>query len=193
VSEPRVPVMVTSLRAAGCVFAEEEGQLLIAAARTPAELAAMVARRTAGFPLEQVLGWAEFCGLRMAVDEGVFVPPRRTELLVRHAAAAAEGSTEGDQLAFAVRCRREARTGRELISAIGMGTQPRSPLSSVRFSPFAFTSKPRCPAQATGNRYRRVPASGSASPAPVRSPARHEPRTPEQARPHERKRPPQPS
>jgi methylase of polypeptide subunit release factors len=37
-------------------------------------------------PLEHVLGWVEFCGLRIAVDPGVFVPRRRTELLVRQAA-----------------------------------------------------------------------------------------------------------
>jgi release factor glutamine methyltransferase len=38
-----------------------------------------------GFPLEHILGWVEFCGLRIAVDAGVFVPRRRTELLVREA------------------------------------------------------------------------------------------------------------
>ncbi|PZS19151.1 MAG: putative protein N(5)-glutamine methyltransferase, partial [Pseudonocardiales bacterium] len=58
--------VVTRLRAAGCVFAEDEARLLIAAARSPAELAAMVDRRAAGLPLEHVLGWAEFCGLRIA-------------------------------------------------------------------------------------------------------------------------------
>jgi release factor glutamine methyltransferase len=80
---------VTRLRAAGCVFAEDEAQLLISAARTPAALAAMVDRRAAGQPLEHVLGWAEFCGLRIAVHPGVFVPRRRTEFLVRRAAALA--------------------------------------------------------------------------------------------------------
>ena len=80
---------VTRLRAAGCVFAEDEARLLIAAAPTPAALAAMVDRRAAGQPLEHVLGWAEFCGLRIAVDPGVFVPRRRTEFLVRRAAALA--------------------------------------------------------------------------------------------------------
>jgi release factor glutamine methyltransferase len=80
---------VTRLRAAGCVFAEDEARLLISAARTPAALAAMVDRRAAGQPLEHVLGWAEFCGLRIAVDPGVFVPRRRTEFLVRRAAALA--------------------------------------------------------------------------------------------------------
>ncbi|MEJ7818342.1 MAG: putative protein N(5)-glutamine methyltransferase [Thermoleophilaceae bacterium] len=77
---------VTRLRAAGCVFAEEEARLLVSAARTPADLAAMVDRRATGLPLEHVLGWAELCGLRIAVDPGVFVPRGRTELLVRQAA-----------------------------------------------------------------------------------------------------------
>jgi release factor glutamine methyltransferase len=77
---------VSSLRAAGCVFAEDEAQLLSSAARTPAELAAMVDQRVAGLPIEHVLGWAEFCGLRISVDPGVFVPRRRTEFLVRVAA-----------------------------------------------------------------------------------------------------------
>lgn len=80
-------VIVSRLRAAGCVFAEDEAGLLISAARTPADLAAMVDRRADGLPLEHILGWAEFCGLRIAVDPGVFVPRRRTEFLVREAAA----------------------------------------------------------------------------------------------------------
>jgi release factor glutamine methyltransferase len=82
-------VIVTRLRAAGCVFAEDEARLLIAAARTPAELDVMVGQRVAGLPLEQVLGWAEFCGLRITVTPGVFVPRRRTEFLVRQAASLA--------------------------------------------------------------------------------------------------------
>ena len=49
----------------------------------------MVDRRAAGLPLEQVIGWAEFCGLRITVDPGVFVPRLRTEFLVRQAAALA--------------------------------------------------------------------------------------------------------
>ncbi|GAB2837734.1 putative protein N(5)-glutamine methyltransferase [Streptomyces daliensis] len=77
--------VVGRLRAAGCVFAEDEAELLVSAARTPAELSAMVERRADGFPLEHVLGWAEFCGLRIAVGPGVFVPRRRTEFLVHQA------------------------------------------------------------------------------------------------------------
>ena len=81
--------MAARLRAAGCVYAEDEAGLLIDAATTPAELAALVDRRAAGQPLEHVLGWAEFCGLRIAVDPGVFVPRRRTEFLVGQAASLA--------------------------------------------------------------------------------------------------------
>jgi release factor glutamine methyltransferase len=79
--------VVERLRAAGCVFAEDEAALLIEAAGTNDELDVMVGRRVAGEPLEYVLGWAEFCGLRVAVERGVFVPRRRTGLVVREAVA----------------------------------------------------------------------------------------------------------
>ena len=77
------------LRAAGCVFAEDEAALLVEAAGGPAELEAMILRRANGEPLEYVLGWAEFCGLRIVVAPGVFVPRRRTGFLVERAAAIA--------------------------------------------------------------------------------------------------------
>jgi release factor glutamine methyltransferase len=76
------PEVVAALRAAGCVFAEEEAGLLEAEAGEGGDLALMLARRVAGEPLEQVLGWAEFCGLRIRVVPGVFVPRRRTQALV---------------------------------------------------------------------------------------------------------------
>jgi release factor glutamine methyltransferase len=79
--------VVSRLRAAGCVYAEDEARLLLSSAATAADLAAMVDRRVAGLPLEHVVGWAEFYGLRIAVDPGVFVPRRRTEFLVGQAIA----------------------------------------------------------------------------------------------------------
>jgi release factor glutamine methyltransferase len=84
-SRTREDDVVDRLRAAGCVFAEDEARLLLAEAGTVAELDALVGRRVAGEPLEHVLGWVEFAGLRIAVTEGVFVPRRRTELLVEEA------------------------------------------------------------------------------------------------------------
>jgi release factor glutamine methyltransferase len=74
--------IVSRLRAAGCVYAEEEAAILLAGARSPEELDVMVGQRVSGLPLEQVVGWAEFYGLRIAVNPGVFVPRRRSEFLV---------------------------------------------------------------------------------------------------------------
>lgn len=45
----------------------------------------MIAARVGGLPLEQVVGWAEFRGMRILVDPGVFVPRRRSEFLVETA------------------------------------------------------------------------------------------------------------
>ena len=82
-----LPAVTAALRAAGCVFAEAEAALLLAAAGDAARLDALVVRRVAGEPLEHLLGWAEFRGLRIAVSPGVFVPRRRTEALVEQAVA----------------------------------------------------------------------------------------------------------
>src|SRR4051812_27009389 len=77
--------IVDRLRAAGCVFAEEEADLLLGTQASPRELTEMVDRRVAGLPLEHVVGWAEFAGLRIVVEPGVFVPRPRTEFLVERA------------------------------------------------------------------------------------------------------------
>ena len=79
------------LRAAGCVFAEDEAALMVVASASPAELETMVTQRVSGLPLEQVLGWAEFCGLRIVVEPGVFVPRRRTGLLVEQTITLVDG------------------------------------------------------------------------------------------------------
>ena len=73
------------------MFAEDEAALIVEAAASPDELEAMVARRVSGEPLEQVLAWAEFCGLRIIVEPGVFVPRRRTALLVEQTIALLDG------------------------------------------------------------------------------------------------------
>lgn len=77
--------VVGRLRAAGCVFAEDEADLLLVEANDRSELDALVERRVAGEPLEHLLGWAELCGVRLLVDPGVFVPRQRTAFLVEQA------------------------------------------------------------------------------------------------------------
>jgi release factor glutamine methyltransferase len=77
--------VVSRLRAAGCVFAEEEAALLQEAATSSSQLEWLVAQRVSGVPLEHLLGWVEFRGRRVVVAPGVFVPRRRSEFLVEQA------------------------------------------------------------------------------------------------------------
>ena len=72
--------VVRRLRAAGCVWAEDEADLVL---RYADDVDAAVARREAGEPIEVVLGRAWLGGVEVRLDPGVFVPRRRSELLVR--------------------------------------------------------------------------------------------------------------
>ncbi|SEP01884.1 putative protein N(5)-glutamine methyltransferase [Trujillonella endophytica] len=85
---PDPAAITAALRAAGCVFAEDEAAVLLESAGSTVALAALVARRVAGEPLEQVVGWAQFGAVRVPVEPGVFVPRQRTRLLVDLAVAA---------------------------------------------------------------------------------------------------------
>ncbi len=87
--------MVRELRVSGCVFAEDEAEWLIVWSDTMEELEDRVAQRVAGMPLEYVLGWADFYGLRVVLEPGVFVPRRRTEFLVQEAVAITQ---DGDRV-----------------------------------------------------------------------------------------------
>ena len=122
--------VVERLRAAGCVFAEEEAALLSEAAGDGAELEAMVARRVAGEPLEVIVGWAEFRGRRVAVDAGVFVPRRRTELLVDQALAHATPGTVVVELCAGVAAVAAALVAEGPASRCGRPNSTRSPWRS---------------------------------------------------------------
>lgn len=75
------------LAAAGCVAAGEEAALLTTAAGgDPDRLEGLVRRRTAGEPLAWLVGWVEFCDVRVRVDPGVYVPRWQTEAMARRAA-----------------------------------------------------------------------------------------------------------
>ncbi|PFN21932.1 putative protein N(5)-glutamine methyltransferase [Bacillus cereus] len=119
--------IINRLQSAGCVFAEDETRLLISAARTPEDLKKMVEMRADGLPLEYVVGYAEFCGLRIEVDRGVFVPRQRTEFLVRQAKAL---SCFGDIVVDL--CCGSGAVGVALVAALG-----RAELYSVDIDPVA--------------------------------------------------------
>ncbi|GII03319.1 putative protein N(5)-glutamine methyltransferase [Planobispora takensis] len=116
---PSHSAVVARLRDAGCVFAEDEARLLISTARTSSDLAAMVERRVAGLPLEHVVGWARFCGLRVRVEPGVFVPRRRTEFLIRRAAELARRSTGPSRPVIVDLCCGSGALGAALATALG--------------------------------------------------------------------------
>lgn len=79
--------VATRLRSAGCVFAEAEAALLCGRDVPPGRRDALVARRASGEPLEHVLGWSQFAGIRVAVAPGCFIPRRRSEFLLDRARA----------------------------------------------------------------------------------------------------------
>ena len=121
--------VVARLRSAGCVFAEDEAAMLLSAARSRDELDALVERRAAGEPLEQVVGWAEFAGLRIVVDPGVFVPRRRSEFLVSVAVGlagwrAGRRRDPGDRRSV-LRHRRPRARGRERAGGLGRAARGR--------------------------------------------------------------------
>jgi len=87
-----VAPLTARLRAAGCVFAEDEAVQLLEAADAGRNIQELVARRVRGEPLEHVLGHVDFAGLRLVVGPGVFVPRVRTTLLVEEALTAVRRS-----------------------------------------------------------------------------------------------------
>lgn len=109
------------------MFAEDEAAVLAASARDADDLQRLVARRVAGTPLEHVVGWAEFGGLRVAVGPGVFVPRRRSELLGRVAAAA----TPADGIVVELCC------GAAAISAVIAAAVPTATIYAVDTAPVA--------------------------------------------------------
>lgn len=79
-------LVTASLEAAGCVAAHEEAEALIQAADSDDELERLLARRRTGEPLAWLTGRANFCGLDMAIEPGVYVPRWQSEPLALMAA-----------------------------------------------------------------------------------------------------------
>ncbi|MDP5227977.1 MULTISPECIES: putative protein N(5)-glutamine methyltransferase [Arthrobacter] len=73
--------LILRLRAAGCVFAEEEAAILESVTDDAVELDALCLRRERGEPLEHLVGWVDFGGLRLTVGPGVFIPRQRSLFL----------------------------------------------------------------------------------------------------------------
>ena len=78
--------LAARLSAAGFIAADEEAdELLACAAGDAALLDSLVARRLTGEPLAWITGSVSFCGERIRVDPGVYVPRWQSEALARRA------------------------------------------------------------------------------------------------------------
>jgi release factor glutamine methyltransferase len=76
------------LRDAGFIAADEEADELTHCANGDAAvLESLVERRLRGEPLAWITGFTTFCGLRVRVDHGVYVPRWQSEPLARRAVA----------------------------------------------------------------------------------------------------------
>lgn len=76
-----------ALSALGCVNPQDEANMLLeAAAGDDASLQTFLERRATGEPVEWIVGWAPFLGLRLAIGPGVYVPRVQTEVVARRAA-----------------------------------------------------------------------------------------------------------
>jgi release factor glutamine methyltransferase len=142
VSDDVLARAVVALRAAGCVFAEDEADVLGSVAADEAALAALVRRRAEGEPLEQVVGFADFCGVRVRLRPGIFVPRVRSELLVRRGVAAAVAAGAGAVVV-------DLCCG---SGALAMAVHAEAPLSTV----YAADSDPTAVACAKDNLGERV-------------------------------------
>jgi release factor glutamine methyltransferase len=151
IPEPALAAAVVALRAAGCVFAEDEAAVLREAAADESALAALVRRRASGEPLEQVVGYADFCGVRVRLRPGVFVPRIRSELLVRLGVEAARAKTEAVEAA-------RAKTEAVVVDlccgsgALGMAITAQTPQTTL----YAADSDPTAVACARDNLGERV-------------------------------------
>ncbi len=125
--------LVAQLRAAGCVYAEDEADVLAGAAGTANELQEWVARRAAGTPLEIVVGWADFCGIRVSVVPGVFVPRRRSESVVAVARALLDDSGDAGPPAVVV----DLCCGAGPIAAALLASHPRLEVHAADIDPVA--------------------------------------------------------
>jgi release factor glutamine methyltransferase len=120
--------VVARLEAAGCVAAvEEAGMLRERAGRDDHVLEAMLRRREGGEPVEWIVEWAPFCGLRVCVRAGVYVPRAQTELLARRAATCLPSGGVAVDLA----------TGSGAIAMVVQAAQPTATVVATELDPVA--------------------------------------------------------
>jgi release factor glutamine methyltransferase len=123
--------VLRTLAGAGFVSPRAEADALIGAADDGAgHLDDLVARRLRGEPIPWITGWVRFCGLRVHVERGVFVPRSHTQALARRAA-----SLLPDDGIAADMC-----TGSGAVAAVLRAAHPRATVLATDIDPIAIAS-----------------------------------------------------
>lgn len=93
-----VEVVAERLAVAGCIAAADEAAELVAAAPGVAALESWIHRREQGEPLAWIIGSTTFCGRRIEVQPGVYVPRWQSEELAHRAVALLPAGGRGADL-----------------------------------------------------------------------------------------------
>jgi release factor glutamine methyltransferase len=119
---------VSALAAGGFVAPEAEADAMMAASREGAgSIDALVARRLEGEPIAWITGSVMFCGVRVRVDPGVFVPRPHTQELARRAVELLPPEGIGVDLC----------TGSGAVAAVLCSAHPRASVVGTDIDPVA--------------------------------------------------------
>lgn len=132
-SEERLRV-VAELAEGGCVApAEETDALFQASSEGVGRIEDLVARRLSGEPLAWITGSVLFCGVRILVDPGVFVPRPHTQAMARRAAALLPATGIAVDLC----------TGSGAVAAVLSAAHPQATVVATEIDPLAMACAAR--------------------------------------------------
>jgi release factor glutamine methyltransferase len=126
-SEERTWV-VRALAEGGCIAPRAEADALLrASSEGVGPIEELIARRLRGEPLAWITGSVRFCGVRVRVDPGVFVPRPHTEAMARRAVS----------LLPAVGIAVDLCTGSGAVAAVLGAARPRADVTATDVDPVA--------------------------------------------------------
>jgi release factor glutamine methyltransferase len=120
--------IVSVLARGGCVAPAEEAEALFrASSEGVGGIDELVARRLQGEPLAWITGSVLFCGVRILVDPGVFVPRPHTKPMAQRAVALLPAAGIGVDLC----------TGSGAVAAVLCSAHPRATVVAIDIDPLA--------------------------------------------------------
>jgi release factor glutamine methyltransferase len=121
--------VVRALVDGGCVAPDAEAEALLrASSEGVGPIEVLIALRLRGEPLAWITGSVHFCGIRIRVDPGVFVPRPHTETLARRAVSLLPGEGIAVDLC----------TGSGAVAAVLGSARPRATVVATDVDPMAI-------------------------------------------------------